>query len=101
MAVGRDRTKPFFQKMANTEWNGLPRMRDLPAHHQHQAKAEQQEEQRRDTVLNPDDLMVGGKNVVAEEAAFFVVRLVGSRMKTGVGGGLHIFYFNQILRPIY
>ena len=58
----------------------LSRMRDLPAHHQHQRKTEQQVEQRGDAILDADDLVVGGKNVFTKEAAFFVVRLVGFRM---------------------
>jgi hypothetical protein len=44
------------------------RMRDLPAHQHHQEKSEQQETQRRQTVLDADDFVVGGKNVGAQEA---------------------------------
>jgi hypothetical protein len=47
---------------------GLARMRDLPAHQQHQEKSEQHETQRREAVLDADDFVVGRKNVFAPEA---------------------------------
>jgi len=42
-------------------------MRNLPAHQQHQEKSEQQETQRGESVLDANDLMVGGENVFAPE----------------------------------
>ena len=41
----------------------LARIRQLPAHHHHQAKAEEQEKQPGDAVLDADDFVVGGENV--------------------------------------
>jgi hypothetical protein len=43
-------------------------MRNLPAHQQHQEKAEQQKAERGKSVLDANDLVVGGKNVLAPEA---------------------------------
>src|SRR5439155_4472734 len=40
----------------------------LPAHHHHQAKAEEQKEQAADAVLNTDDLVIGGENVLPPKA---------------------------------
>src|SRR5436309_11095163 len=67
-------------------------MGDLPAHHQHQAKAEHEEKQSGDGVLNPDDLMVGGKNVSAPEPHIFVVRFLNTWMRNSVSGS-HVCYF--------
>jgi len=74
--------------------DGLLRMRDLPAHHQHQEKAEEQKKQRRNAVLNADDLMIGGENVFAPETELFVLGLMYSRMRDGVRGCLHISVYS-------
>ena len=64
-------------------------MRDLPAHHQHQAEAEQQENQRRQAVLDADDLVIGGEDVLAPEARLFVMRFVDAAVRQGMSGCLH------------
>jgi len=51
-------------------------MRDLPAHQDHQEKSEQHEAQRGQAVLDADDLVVGGKNVLAQEADVLVTAVV-------------------------
>src|SRR6266496_6337287 len=68
-------------------------MGDLPAHHQHQAKTKHEEKQGGDGILNPDDLMVGGKNVSAPEPHIFVVRFLNTRMSNSVSGS-HVCYFS-------
>ena len=50
----------------------LPRIGQLPPHHHHQAEAEEQEEKRGNRVLDPDDLVVGGKNILLPEGQFVV-----------------------------
>ena len=46
----------------------LTRISQLPAHHHHQAKAEEQKEQAADAVLNTDHLVIGGENVLPPKA---------------------------------
>ena len=46
----------------------LTRISQLPAHHHHQAKAKEQKEQAADAVLNTDDLVIGGENVLPPKA---------------------------------
>ena len=48
----------------------------LPAHQHHQREAEEQEQQAGDGVLDADDLVVGGEDVLAPEAEFFVMDVV-------------------------
>jgi len=55
-------------------------------HHQHQEKAEHQESQGGDPVLDADDLVVGGKDVMAPEPRIFVVGIMGARMGGCVSG---------------
>ena len=70
--VGRNRAawppagRGLFQQRPE-ERHRLARMRNLPAHHQHQEKSEQQETQRGEAVLDADDLVIGRKNVAAPE----------------------------------
>jgi len=40
----------------------------LPAHHHHQAKAEEQKEQTADAVLDADHFVIGGENVLPPKA---------------------------------
>jgi len=47
-------------------------MRDLPAHEHHQAKSKLHEAERDETVLDADDLVIGGENIFAPEARFVV-----------------------------
>src|SRR2546427_3368925 len=65
-------------------------MRNLPAHHQHQAETEKQEKQRRDAILDADDFMVRGKNVFAPEPELLVRSFMDSRMRNCVSGWLHV-----------
>ena len=44
------------------------RVSELPAHQHHQRKAEEQEQEAADAVLDADDLVVGGEDVLAPEA---------------------------------
>ena len=67
-------------------------MGDLPAHHQHQAKAKHQEKESRDRVLNADDLMIGRENISAPEPHIFVVRFLNAWMRNSVSGS-HVCYF--------
>ena len=53
--------------------NRLHRKRELIAHQRHQAESEQQKQQRRDRVLNPDDLVVLGKNPLRDEALLVMI----------------------------
>ena len=48
----------------------------LPAHQHHQRKAEQQEEEPGEAVLDSDDLMVGGENVLPPEPELLVMCVV-------------------------
>ena len=66
-AVARHRRpQNFFQQRADKR-HRRARMRNLPAHQQHQEKAKQQKAQSREPVLNADNLVVGGKNIAAPE----------------------------------
>jgi hypothetical protein len=63
-------------------------MSQLEAHHQHQKEAKKQEQQRGHSVLDPDDLVVGAEDVLAEETRLMMrvtVRRIG-RARVGVGG---------------
>ena len=71
-APGGGLAENFFHQPADGR-DRLARMRHLPAHQQHQEKSEQHETQRSQTVLDADDLVVGGKNVGAPEAEVFVM----------------------------
>src|ERR1039457_4619530 len=71
-------------------------VRDLPAHHQHQAKSKQQERQRGDAVLEADDFVVGRKNVGAPEARILMMSFVNAAVRDCVCG-LHVRYFNRDL----
>ena len=51
----------------------LHRERELVAHQRHQAESEEQKQQARDGVLNPDDLVVLGKNPLRHEALFVMM----------------------------
>ena len=53
----------------------LARISQLPAHHHHQAKAEEQKEQAADAVLNTDHLVIGGENVTSAKSLIRDVRL--------------------------
>jgi hypothetical protein len=52
------------------------RVGELPAHEHHQRKAEEEEQQAGDGVLDADDLVVDGENVLAQEAELFVMGFV-------------------------
>jgi hypothetical protein len=58
--------------------------RQLIAHERHQAEAEEQKEQRGDGVLNPDDLVVLGKNPLRDEALLVVIYMRVARMSMRV-----------------
>ena len=62
----------------------LARMGDLPAHDQHQEEAEEQERKGGQTILEADDLMVGGEDVRSPELPFLVGRGMNWRMNKGV-----------------
>ena len=47
---------------------GLSRISQLPAHQHHQAKAEEQKEQAADAVLDTNDFVVSGENVLPPKA---------------------------------
>ena len=81
--------KQLLQQAAHHR-NRLARMRNLPAHHQHQAEAEQQEAQRRQAVLDADDLVIGGENVFAPEARLFVMGFVDADVRHRVCRRLHV-----------
>jgi len=81
-------------KEAADQRNRRARMRDLPAHHQHQQEAKKQKRQCRDAVLDADDLMVGGKDVRAPEPRIFMMLCMDSGMWNCVCR-LHVF--NQLL----
>ena len=51
----------------------LSRIRQLPAHQHHQAKAEEQEDQPRDSVLDADHLVIGRDDVFFPEWQFVVI----------------------------
>ena len=75
-------------------------MRDLPAHQNHQEKSEQQEAQRRQAILDADDFVVAGKNVLAQEAdvlvmAMFIVAVMDLSLairRKLVNGRFHILF---------
>jgi hypothetical protein len=52
---------------AADEGNGPVGIRDLPAHHDHEAEPEKQEDQTRDRVLDADRLVIGGKDELPQE----------------------------------
>ena len=52
------------------------RVGELPAHQHHQRKAEEQEQEPGDAVLDANDLVVSGENVLAPEAEFLVMSFV-------------------------
>ena len=55
-------------------------MRNLPAHHEHQAESKKEENQCRDAVLNPDDFVIDGKDAAAPEALIRVMLFMDSAM---------------------
>jgi hypothetical protein len=65
-------------------------MGDLPTHHQHQAKTKKQKAKRRKSVLDANDFMVGGENVLAPKTGFLVVGFVDLRMWNRVSACLHV-----------
>src|SRR5439155_9182207 len=72
----------------------LARISQLPAHHHHQAKAEEQKEQTADAVLDADHLVIGGENVFTDEAELVVfvsvfVGMVGFGRSVRMGSGVH------------
>ena len=75
--VGRNRAarrrlaEDFFEQRAEHRHRHA-RMRDLPAHQHHQEKSEQHEAERHETVLDADDLVVGGENILAPETRLVV-----------------------------
>jgi hypothetical protein len=78
-------------EQASNDRDRLHRERELPAHQRHQGESEEQEQQRRHRVLNPDNLMVLGENVLPHEALFVIVRMnmgVGARGR--VSGCRHV-----------
>ena len=52
------------------------RVGELPAHQHHQREAEEQEQQAGDGVLDADDLVVDGEDVLAPEAELLVMGFV-------------------------
>jgi hypothetical protein len=80
--------QPGQQRSHHGHW--LARMGDLPAHHQHQAEAEQQKTQGGQTVLNADDLVVRGEDVCAPETRLFVARFMNLGMRNCLGRCLHV-----------
>ena len=52
------------------------RVGELPAHQHHQGEAEEQEQQAGDGVLDADDLVIGGEDVLAPEAELLVMGFV-------------------------
>ena len=56
--------------------SGDARVGELPAHEHHQRKAEEEEQEAGDGVLDADDLVVGGEDVLAPEAELLVMGFV-------------------------
>src|SRR5436190_3159722 len=67
------------EKFAN-HWQRLAGISQLPAHQHHQAKTKKQEGQTAKTVLNPDDLMVGGENIFAPPTKLVVFMFASVRV---------------------
>ena len=55
---------------------GDARVGELPAHEHHQRKAEEEEQEASDGVLDADDLVVGGEDVLTPEAELLVMGFV-------------------------
>ena len=70
--------------------NRLSRMRDLPAHHAHQAEPEQQEGERGDGVLDADDLVINRENITAPEPGLLMVRVGRCVMRHRVRCRVHV-----------
>jgi hypothetical protein len=71
-------------------------MSNLPSHQQHEAKAEKQETERGKAVLQADDFMIGGENVLAPKPGGFVVGFLDVRMRDSVSRRLHVVVFVYI-----
>jgi hypothetical protein len=54
---------------------------ELPAHHQHQTKAEKHEQERGHAVLQADDLVVGGKDVFPPKPKLMMRLVVNARIR--------------------
>ena len=70
----------------------LTRFGDLPPHGHNERKSEQQEQEPCNSVLNADDLVIGGKNILGEEVLTVVIimRIVMIFMRhIGFGRGFH------------
>ncbi len=75
------------------------RVSELPAHQHHQAKAEEQEQEAGDAVLDANDLVVSGENVLAPEAKFLVMSFVRA-VRRGCGDSSRMTHLT-LLRIVY
>ena len=102
-AAGRRLAEDFFQQRPDDR-HCHTRMRNLPAHEHHQEKSKLHEAQRGKTVLDADDLVVGGKNVFAPETRLVVLvmavvvvavlRFRFAKRRKLLNGRFHNVYFN-------
>jgi hypothetical protein len=60
-------------KCVPDDWQGLARIRQLPAHQHHERKPKEKENQPGDPVLNPNNLVIGRDDVLPPERKFVVV----------------------------
>src|SRR5436305_7775775 len=61
-------------------WQRLAGISQLPAHQHHQAKTKKQEGETAKTVLNPDDLMVGGEDIFTPPTKLVVFMFASVRV---------------------
>ena len=73
----------LFQQ-GSDDRNRMVRIGDLPAHHHHQTKAEEEEKEGGDAVLDADDFMIGGKDVLPEKIGLGVFGLVQAVQMSGM-----------------
>ena len=82
---GPARHARIAEELAEQRQRGA-RVGELPAHEHHQRKAEEEEQEAGDGVLDADDLVIGGKDVLAPEAELLVMGFVrGVRLGCGDG----------------
>ena len=53
--------------------NGVARISDLPAHQGHQAESKEEKQQGGDAVLDADNLVIGGKDILLQKAHLMFV----------------------------
>ncbi len=70
------------QAMEKIPNNGdrVARISNLPAHDHHQAETEKEKHQRGNAVLDADDLVIGGKDILLPKPRLLMARVVGVRV---------------------